>query len=359
MEVALENNIIGIEDNIKLEVEGGDEKFRLASIGVAYTADSILWDNLGSNRLTFKRYHQEHKKTYSDFATLVHSQFGVTTKVKRYGVEIEAFGNKYVFSKDYVTDKKMMAGASTVFAEYILNKIPVSSSQIVGKYLEESDLEEIRRVAVEQFIILPTHVDIELKDKLLTLSLKRPKDWLEAMESITGMLGVDVPIMRMEKGDIIVNLGGKKIKKVEWKYDKDSVKKLVSVMCQFWEKDKSSNRKPDNQVVRGGGVTIVNLTKEQRDYREYVNGMVKKTLAKTTKVSGVSKINFSNTTTSCYVDFTNLGLTDIKVSIRDHEEMHENGYYRFYIDAVGREDFSGRLAVVLDALVKTKQASTT
>lgn len=67
------------------------------------------------------------------------------------------------------------------------------------------------------------------------------------------------------------------------------------------------------------------------------------------------KITYSNTTTSCYVDFTYGSLYDLNISIRDHEEMHENGYIKFYIDAVGREDFSKRLAKVLESLVQQKR----
>ena len=328
----------------------------LASIGVAYNVNQVLWDNLGVNKLTFMQYHQEFQKAYKELATELEEKTGVTTKLGRYGIAICYYGKQYLYSKDYVTGQNIVAGDESVFANNLIRTVDLDSKRVNGRYLTSTDAEEVRHVAVEQFIILPTEHEMWLKDKLVTISLTRPKDWMQEMQRLTEKLGLERPNMHMEKGDILIQHRSGKKKKVEWKYDKESVKTLIYEMCKFWEKDKTSNRKPDNNVVRGGGITLVNLTQEQKDYREYIKQQVRLALGKSKKVTDVHRINFSNTTTSCYVDFTDAGLYDLKVSIRDHEEMHENGYYRFYIDAVGREEFSDRLALVIDALVKSRQS---
>ena len=179
------------------------------------------------------------------------------------------------------------------------------------------------------------------------------------MQRLTVKLGLPEPKMYMEQGDIIQEYEDGRKKKVQWKYDVNSVKEFIGNMCLYWEEDENSNRKPSNEVVRGGGITIVNLTQDQKNYRKYVDEMVEDAVKKSKGVSDVYRINYSNTTTSCYLELTDVGLYDIKISIRDHEEMHEKDYYKFYIDAVGREDFSSRLAVVIDELVRTNGKSIT
>lgn len=339
--------------------EGGAEGLKLASVGVVYTGDKVLWDNLGSNRLMFMRYHQEFQKAYKDFANELYENYKVGVDVRKYGVLINANGKEYLFSKDYVTGLNMVSGEDTVFANYIIQHTDLDSKRIKGKYLTKQEAEKVRKVAIEEFIILPTEQDIEFKEKIVTLSLTRPKDWVEDMQRLTVKLGLPEPKMYMEQGDIIQEYEDGRKKKVQWKYDVNSVKEFIGNMCLYWEEDENSNRKPSNEVVRGGGITIVNLTQDQKNYRKYVDEMVEDAVKKSKGVSDVYRINYSNTTTSCYLELTDVGLYDIKISIRDHEEMHEKDYYKFYIDAVGREDFSSRLAVVIDELVRTNGKSIT
>lgn len=347
MEAVKQLNKKGKEDGVK--------PLMLASIGVAYDTDKILWDNLGGNKLTFMRYHQEFQKAYTELAKELTETFGVNVAVGRYGLEINYYGKDYIYSKDYVTGQNVVSGEDSVFANYLVQKVNIDNKRVVGRYLTKGESEEVLRVAVEQFIILPTDIEMRLKEKLVTLSLTRPKDWIQEMQGLTERLGLEKPQMHMEKDGIVIQRSLKSKMRIEWKFDKESVKSLVNGMCKFWEKDKKSNRKPDNKVVRGGGITLVNLTQEQKDYREYISKQVKDALSKAKNVSDLYKITYSNTTTSCYVDFTDSELYDLKISIRDHEDMHENGYYRFYIDAVGREDFSKRLAMVVDELVKVRK----
>ena len=66
--------------------EGGAEGLKLASVGVVYTGDKVLWDNLGSNRLMFMRYHQEFQKAYKDFANELYENYKVGVDVRKYGV---------------------------------------------------------------------------------------------------------------------------------------------------------------------------------------------------------------------------------------------------------------------------------
>lgn len=355
-EVTLEENSTKqIKNKVEEEQQGQDfGGLMLASNGVAYNADNVLWANIGANKHLFMRYHQEFQKAYQEVATDLHNTYGAMTKVKPYGIQIDVYGKQYIFSKDYVTGQNLIAGDDTVFANYIINTYDLEDSRIRGKYLTAKEVDEVKQVAVEQFIILPTEQDMRLKERIMTLSLNRPKDWIKEMQAITERLGLAKPRLEMEKGDIEVFKNNQPMKRISWKYDKESVKELILVMCTFWEEDSKSNRKPNNKVVRGGGITLVNLTKEQRDYREYINEQIKQAVGKSKYVSSVYKVNFSNTTTSCYVDFT-YGEYDLHISIRDHEEMHEKGYYRFYIDAVGQEEFSNRLARIMDKLVKTNK----
>lgn len=343
------------ESEVKINLSTGLDALKIASNGVAYNVNEVLWCNLGVDVLDFKRYHQEFQKAYTELSSQLQENFGIFSRVGRYGLEIHYFGRWYLFSKDYITGKNIVAGDKSVFASYLYSQVDLESKRVKGRYLTIKEAEEARHVAVEQFIILPTEQDIKLKDMLVSYSLTRPKDWIDGFEEITEDLGLEVPKFYMDKGAIIREDAMNNKKRLEWKYDKNSVMTLIDVMCKEWEKHGDSNRKPDNKVVRGGGITLVNLTPEQRKYREYIENNVKQALKITNKVSDIYRIKFSNTTTSCYVEFTDIGVYDLKVSIRDHEEMHENGYYRFYIDAVGRENFSKRLAVVIEALIDGKR----
>lgn len=348
-----------LDEDKEVSKERGEDKLQIASVGIVYTPEEIIWDNLGSNRLKFVRYHQEFQKAYQQLATHIYEEFGAETRVKKFGVEVKAFGKEYFYSKDYITGINVMSGEDTALANYILAHANLDDKRVHGKYLTEKEAEEVGQVAVEQFIILPTEVSIRLKEKLVTLTLQRPKSWIEEFTTITKMLGVEVPKIWMEQGDVLIQEEGSikrnSIDKVLWKFDKGSVKEFINIMCKYWEKDKKSNRKPKNDVIRGAGITLVNHTKEQREYRDYIDKMINKALKKTSKVNDVYKVTYSNTTSSCYVEFTDLEVYDLKISIRDHEEMRDNGHYRFYIDAVGQEDFSGRLALVIDELVNLRR----
>lgn len=359
---AVEKEQQGVEIELveeELDKEREEDRLQVASVGIVYTPEEIIWENIGSNKVRFVRYHQEFQKAYQHLATKLHEEFKVETTVKAFGVVIKAFGKVYFYTKDYVTGLNVMAGEDTAFANYILTHADLDDKRIRGRYLTKKEAEEVRNVAVEQFIILPTEVTMRLREKLVTITLQRPKSWIEEFATITEMLGVEVPKMWMEQGDVLIQ-DGDSIKRnaidtVLWKFDKESVKDFVNIMCQYWEKDEASNRKPKNEVVRGAGITLVNHTKEQREYRDYIDKTVKKALSKTNKVNDVYKVTYSNTTTSCYVEFTNFEMYDLKISIRDHEEMRDNGHYRFYIDAVGREDFSTRLALVIEELIRIKR----
>ena len=350
---------MALDEDKEVSKERGEDSLQIASVGIVYTPEEIIWENIGSNKVKFVRYHQEFQKAYQQLATHIYEAFGAETQVKAFGVEIKAFGKEYFYSKDYVTGLNVMAGEDTALANYILTHADLDDKRVRGRYLTEKEAEEVRHVAVEQFIILPTEVSMRLREKLVTLTLQRPKSWIEEFTTITEMLGVEVPKMWMEQGDVLIQDGNSikrnSIDKVLWKFDKGSVKDFINIMCKYWEKDESSNRKPKNDVIRGAGITLVNHTNEQREYRDYIDKMVKKALTKTNKVNDLYKVTYSNTTTSCYVEFTNFDLYDLKISIRDHEEMRDNGHYRFYIDAVGREDFSTRLALVIEELIRTKR----
>ena len=125
-------------------------------------------------------------------------------------------------------------------------------------------------------------------------------------------------------------------------------------MTKIWRENKDIYLNPKNNIVRGGGMTLVNLNQSQKEYRDYVESNVKKALKLSKNVLTAHKIKHSNTTFSSYVTFTLLDGKDLKISIRDHSTIYEKGYVRFYIDAKNREDFSKRLARTVDKLVKNK-----
>lgn len=353
MEAVLDKEKVSLQEGVSEDTQG--KELMLASIGVAYTANKVLWDNLGVNKLTFMQYHQDFQKAYRELAEELKKELGIRADVGRYGIKLSYYGKEYIFSKDYITGNNLIAGDESAFANNLIKKVDLDKSRVIGEYLTGREAEEARRVVVQQFIILPTEQEKRLKEKLVTISLKRPKDWVIEVVRITEQLGLETPDIKMEKGDIVLTQPNGKKTRIQWKYDIESVKSLLDRMCLFWEKDGVSNRKPNNKVVRGGGITLVNLTPEQKSYREYLKNQVELAVHKSKKVSGLYNINFSNTTTSCYVDLTAEGLYDLKISIRDHEERHDKEYYRFYINAVGREEFSNRLSMVIDELVRIKE----
>lgn len=355
VEVTLKLDELETKDTGKEERKGGESLHVLYGSGIAYTINDVLTKNIGADELGFMRYHQEFQKAYKDLGDELREAFSVSdVNIGKYGLAMDYNGDRYVFSKDYRTGDNLVTGVNTSFATYLQKRVQLDGCRVEGRYLNPKQVEEVRHVAVEQFIILPTEQSKKFKRLLSSYSLNRPKDWLEGLSEITEELGLEVPKMGMEQGDIHVYLDHEECT-VEWKNSVESAKELVDVMCKVWEKDEESNRKPDNTVVKGGGITLVNLTKEQKEYRQYIEDMVKKALGYINNVNSMYKITYSNTTTSCYVDFTYGSLYDLNISIRDHEEMHENGYIKFYIDAVGREDFSKRLAKVLESLVQQKR----
>lgn len=332
----------------------------IAGRGILYSLNDIEKVNIGGEKVSFLRHHKENQPVYEGIATNLEEEFGVKVVVGKFGLKVVKDGEEYFYS---ITDGgegyPLVAGENTVFSLYLQNKVRGYNEVIKSDYLRVKQVDRILNVIESGFILLPYEQEKKVQEIIHTTSKRKPMDWVKEFTEITEELGINKPICRMDKDKLEIKREDIKgrvhpVKKFSWRNDYDSVKELVEAMTLIWRGNKDIYLKPNNNVVRGGGMTIVNVTQSQKDYRKYVEKNVREALDLSKNVLSAYKIKHSNTTFSSYVTFTLLDGKDLKISIRDHSNIYEKGYVRFYIDAKNQEDFSKRLARTVDKLVKNR-----
>lgn len=334
-----------------------EKELLIASGGILYSLNSIKMINIGGVKVSFLRHHKENQNIYKEVAERLVEDFDVKVEVGKYGVKISKDGEDYLYSiSDGGYGYPLVSGENTVFSLYLQNKMRGYNEIVKTDYLKKVQVDRILKVIESGFILLPHEQEKKVKEIIQTTSKRKPMDWVEEFKEVTKELGVNEPICRMVKDELEVKRVDVKgnehpVKKFSWRNDYESVKNLVDAMNLVWRENKDIYLKPNNKVIRGGGMTLVNLNQSQKDYREYIEDNVEEALKLTKHVLSAYKVKHSNTTFSSYVIFTLLDGEDLKISIRDHSNIYEKGYVRFYIDAKNREDFSKRLARTVDKLV--------
>lgn len=333
----------------------GEERL-VASGGIIYTLNEIKKVNIGGDRVSFIINQKENKDLYKRIEHFLKENFDLKTTLGKYGVLINKDGKDYFYTLTK-EGKVLIDGDNTVFSQYLKDRVKGDKKRNSEDYLSKNHVKGLLKEVESGFIFLPVDVELKLEEVVQTVSLRKPSEWIEEFIKITDKLGIKKANVEMNKDEIIIKKETYKgvynqVRKIKWKNSYNSVRELVEGMCVLWRDNKEVYLKPDNKIVRGGRMTLVNLTQAQKDYRSYIDNRVDKTLNQTKGILTKNKIRHSNTTFSSYVTLVSLEGDELKISIRDHSDIYEKGFIRFYIDSKNREDFSKRLALVIDKLMK-------
>lgn len=286
---------------------------------IEYTYDNIESCELGIDLQSFKRNHYNVRGVYETISRNYKGKMG------NYGVQITIKGVNYFYTVGFDGYVRVKSTSDTIL------KGQLQGDEIVYTCKERNYFTDEEKE--------------DIWGKVLADGVELPND---IKEDINYVLDV------VDKNDEILEEINKVLKKYNV-WELETVEDWENTLNDHLRKKREYVRDKESSLVRGAGVTLIKPKDDYKEYRESLVKILDKVKDSSKRVVGYKHL-FSNTTTSCYIDFTILGLEeDFKVTVRNHDKIKEQGYYKVYVEDNNLEGLEERLSELIKTHIEIKE----